>query len=556
MDSSEVLMQSLADAGVEYAFGLPGSVIMNTIDKITHIDEMDFISARHEQVATSMADGYARVTNQPGVSLAHVGPGSANQIIGVAAAYRDASPLVAISGNEDLDRLGRNIWHEWDVSGVFERFTKWNTQISNSKDTSRITRQALVKSVSGRPGPIHIDLPKDVSEAESDYSTAEQEFYDNHDLSVPFDRPWPDKKRVRKTIRLIQEAERPIFLAGGGCAWSGSGEALLRVAERLGTPVVTSNSGRGVIPETHPLSLGLIGIRGSDAANAAVDISDMVIGVGARFSGLTTDNWRLTDKTDTLVQVDIHPDEFASQYPVNVTIQADANSFLRSLEDELNSASLTNVFPEGDAKEAKEAVEKERAAFLDYPDQEKISAGQFVKTVEEEKDDDAILTVGGGVHMVFNIKQSALNPNSHLHMLSFGSMGFGFPLAMGAKLGKPDRQVVCVEGDGGFAMVMQDLETAVRYDLDVNIIIYNNFSHGTQKLRQARFFDERYLGTDVNNPSFDEIAEAFGAYGDRVERPQDLRPAVQELLAHDGPGVLDVIVDPGEWPETNTIAQI
>ena len=556
MDSSEVLMQSLADSGVEYAFGLPGSVIMNTIDKITQIDELDFISTRHEQVATSMADGYARVTNRPGVSLAHVGPGAANQVIGVAAAYRDASPLIAISGNEDLSRLGRNIWHEWDVSGVFERFTKWNTQISNSDDAARIARQALVKSVAGRPGPIHIDLPKDVSQAESSYSEAEREFYENHEISVPFDRPRPDRNRVRETIRLIREAERPIFLAGGGCAWSGGGEVLLQVAERLGTPVVTSNSGRGVIPETHPLSLGLVGIRGSDAANAAVDLADMVIGVGARFSGLTMDNWRIVDETDTLVQVDVHPDEFASQYPVDVAIQADALAFLNALADELTSDGVRGIFPEGDAKDAKEAVEKERAAFLDYPEQDAISAGQFVKTVEEEKDDDAIMTVGGGVHMVFNIKQRAFDPHSHLHMLSFGSMGFGFPLAMGAKLGRPDRQVVCVEGDGGFAMVMQDLETAVRYDLDVNVIIYNNFSHGTQKLRQARFFDERYLGTDVDNPPFDELARTFGAYGARVERPQDLRPAVKELLAHDGPGVLDVIVDPWEWPETKTIAQI
>lgn len=552
MDSSEVLIQSLDDAGIEYAFGLPGSVIMNTIDKF-HDKDIDFISTRHEQVATTMADGYARVTGRPGVSLAHVGPGSANQIIGVGAAYRDASPVIAISGNEDLPRLGRDIWHEWDVSSVFEPFTKWNTRIERGEDAARVTRQALVKSVSGRPGTIHLDLPKDVSRSDASYPDADQEFYDSQSIQMPMDRPQPDPGEIDDTIRRLEEASRPIVLAGGGCVRSEAGDVLQDAVEELRIPVVTSNSGRGVLSERHPLSLGVIGTRGTDAANEIVRDVDLVLGVGARFSALTTDNWSLIDSGTELVQVDIHPEEFANQYPVESSVMADARSYLNALLD----ADIDAGWSEDELESAKQAVEDELDEFFDYPDdKDKIGPRQLFAVIQEERDEDAIMTTGGGVHSSFGKKVRALTPHSHLKTISFGSMGYGYPMAMGAKLGAPDRQVICVEGDGGFAMVMQDLETAVRYDIGVKTIIYNNYSHGTQKLRQARLFDERYLGTDVDNPRFDRIAEEFGVTGMRVEQPKNLRGQVQELLNQDGPALLDVIVDPWEWPPTDSIAQI
>lgn len=555
MDSSEVVMQSIQDAGGEYVFGLPGSVIMNTIDKLTDM-EMEFVSTRHEQVATSMADGYARVSSKPGISLAHVGPGSANQIIGVAAAYRDASPVIAISGNEDLNRLGRNIWHEWDVQGVFERFTKWNKRITRGEDASRITRQALVKSLAGRPGPVHLDLPKDVSRETAPYPESDAAFYDQEDLTYPLVRPSPDRSTVRQTVKLLTEAEQPLILAGGGCVRSGVRAQLKRLIDRLQIPVVTSNSGRGIIPETHPLALGVAGKRGTDAANVAVEMSDLILGVGARFSALTTKNWDLIDRNTTLVQVDIHPEEFASQYPVDITTMADVGSYLEVLEEELVNAGVRDILTESETSDLKEAMEQERREFFDYSETEEIGPQQFYAVLKDERDEDAIITAGGGVHSSFAKSMPSPHAFALLQTISYGSMGFGFPLAMGAKLAAPEKQVICVEGDGGFAMVMQDLETAKRYDIDVKLLIYNNFSYGTQKLRQKRFFGERYLGTDVGNPRFDEIAEAFGIYSSRVERPGNLRASIREILDHDGPALLDVIVDPWEWPETESIAQI
>lgn len=553
MDSSEVLVRSLDDAGVEYVFGLPGSVIMNTIDKFTASDcDVEFVSVRHEQVAATMADAYARVSGKPGVTLTHVGPGAANQVIGVAAAYRDMSPVVAISGNEDRPRLGRDIWHEWDVGAIFDPITKWHAQIERGEDASRLVREALLTSVSGRPGPVHLDLPKDVSRAEADYPETDRRFYDHEDVRMPLDRPRPDPADVTRTVELVEAAEKPVILAGGGCVRSRVGDALRRVAETARLPVVTSNSGRGVLSEDHPLALGMIGVRGTDAANAVVSEADLVLGVGARFSALSTDNWTLFDDDARFVQVDVRPEELGKQYPVELGVVADARAFLEALA----GGDVTSAWADGDLEAAKRSVEDELATYFEEPDGDAIGPRQLFAVLQEERDADAIVTSGGGVHSTFNKKQRATDPHTHLETISFGSMGFGFPLALGAKLAAPDRQVLCVEGDGGFAMVMQDLETANRYDIDVKTVIYNNFSHGTQKLRQARFFDERYLGTDVDNPRFDRIAEEFGVTGLRAESPDELRDRVRALLATDGPALLDVIVDPWEWPDTSSIAQI
>ncbi|MWV38499.1 thiamine pyrophosphate-binding protein [Natrialba sp. INN-245] len=554
MDAAEAIVQSLDDAGIEYVFGLPGSVIMNVIDKF-HESDVEFVSTRHEQVATSMADGYARVTGRPGVTLVHVGPGAANQVVGLGAAYRDASPIVAIAGNEDLERLGRDIWHEWDVENVLDPITKWTGQVRRGDDAARIVRTGLVKSVSETPGPVFIDLPKDVSREKSTYNDAQKSFYDHNELSVPFSRPEPHSADVECTLHLLEDATKPLVLAGGGCVRSGSGDALKTFVENTGIPVVTSNSGRGILDETSSWSLGVVGRRGSDGANEALGQADLVLGIGARFSGLTTSNWTRPDPETTLVQVDIDSAELASQYPVECPVTADARAFLESITDRAGNIDLS--WEEEVISEYRDRVRTERAAFFAYEtDAESIGPQRLFATILEEKDDDAIVTQGGGVHASFNARQPAADPHSHLHAISFGGMGYGFPFALGAKLGAPDRQVICVEGDGGFTMVIQDLETAVRYDIDVKIVVYNNFSHGTQKLRQARLFDERYLGTDVENPSFAGVADQFGMYGATVSDPSELRPALGEVLDHDGPALLDVLVDPTVWPSTDDIAQI
>lgn len=555
MDTSEVLMRSFEDAGVEYVFGLPGSVVMNTIDKLSQLD-MTFISTRHEQVATTMADGYARVTGKPGITLAHVGPGAANQIVGMAAAHRDASPVIAVTGNEDRGRLGRDIWHEWDVLGVFDRFTKWSTRIERGTDTARIARQSLVKSVAGRPGPVHVDLPKDVAREDASYSETERTFYDAHDLQFPFARPEPGRDRIDAVVERLEASIQPLLLVGGGAIRSRAGTAVRAIAEALDVPVATSMSGRGVIPETHNLSLGMVGNRGTDAANRALGAADCVVAIGARFSALTTQNWSLLDENATLVQVDIHPEEFASQYPIDIAVQADARRFTESLVDRLATKSISGGWPNDDHRAYTALVDEELDAFFDVVESEAIDPRHLFKVLQRELDSDAITTTGGGVHAAFNVKRRAADPFSHLGTVSFGAMGYGFPLALGAKLGAPDRQTVCVEGDGGFMMVIQDLETAVRYDIDVKVLVYNNYSHGTQKLRQLEFFDERYLGTDVGNPPFDAVAEEFGATGFRVEDPAKLQTTIRAWLEADGPAVLDVIADPTVWPSTDSIAQI
>lgn len=546
MRGSRILADTLEACGVEYAFGLAGSAILGLLDEIGQSD-VEFVTTRHEQVATGMATGYALASRRPTVSIAHVGPGAANQILGVAAAYRDNIPVIAISGNEPSHRLGMGVRHEWDVDGVFERFTKHNVQVTADRPGQQI-RDALLRSVTGVPGPIHIDFPRDLEEA--DLPAPDERDLDKlreRDLRASTTRSRPPAEAVDRTVDLLVGAERPLVIAGSEIRWADAAEPLRRFAETVDVPVASTKAARGALPESHRLSLGPVGRPGMEPTNDYLREADLVLAVGARLSDLNTLNWELVSRDAAIVHATMRARELDRHYLPDVNALADPASFLSDLTDAVERNGAPSFTDE--AASAKEAYEAARERFLD-PEIEPVEVGadprKVVVALDREAGDYA-LTTGGGVHAHFPNRLPVEDLNGTFVTANFAGMSQGFPLAMGAQLAL-DCPVIAFEGDGGFTMVMQDMETAVREDIPVKIVVLNNGSYMSQRARQRRYYGERYTGSTFSNPDFAAVAEDFGMFGRRVTSDDEIPDAVDGLLSTGGPGLLEVQVDP--WLDT------
>lgn len=546
MRGSRILADTLEACGVEYAFGLAGSAILGLLDEIGQSD-VEFVTARHEQVATSMAAGYALASRRPTVSIAHVGPGAANQVLGVAAAYRDNIPVVAISGNEPSHRLGMGVRHEWDVGGVFEEFTKHNVQVTDDRPAQQI-RDAVLRSVTGVPGPVHIDFPRDLEEADLPApDDRDLRRLRERDLQASTTRSRPPVDAVERTVDLLHGAERPLVVAGSEIRWADAAEPLERFAEAVDAPVATTKAARGALSESHRLSLGPVGRPGMDPTNDYLREADLVLAVGARLSDLNTVNWELISRDTAIVHATMRARELDRHYLPDVNALADPASFLSDLTGAIEGNGAPSFADEAAA--AKEAYEAARERFLD-PEIEPVEEGadprKLVVALDREAGDYA-LTTGGGVHAHFPNRLPVEDLNGTFVTANFAGMSQGFPLAMGAQLAL-DVPVVAFEGDGGFTMVMQDMETAVREEIPVKIVVLNNGSYMSQRARQRRYYEGRYTGSTFSNPDFAAVAEEFGMFGRRVTADDEIPDAVDGLLSTDGPGLLEVHVDP--WLDT------
>lgn len=551
MRGAEIAVKALARAGVRYVFGLVGTTVLDLLDAIYREPGMEFISVRHEQTAASMADGYARTTGGLGVCMAHAGPGAANLVLGVAAAYKDSSPLIAITGNEATAKLGRDSWHELDHLALFRPITKLGLQARSAEEVAGVMKTALEAALRGRPGPVHIDLPMDASRMEAK----------GLDLDAvlsfsPPPSPPPDPRLVEQVAHLLLEARRPTLLAGGGLSGSGAWEDLRELAERLSIPVVLTHMARGALPEDHPLVLGPVGSFGIEPANRAVREADLVLAVGSSLSDITTYNWTLLSPGTQIVQVDIDPDRLGRHYPADVGVLADARAFLSALNDRLkdllSSGAGQPLAPASSRlEELRGLAAAEREAFFREPDGRgmPIAPQRVIRELEGILPEEALVAVGGGMHTLFGSRLTIRRPRSYLNSVGLGAMGFAFPAAMGALLAQPGRPAVALVGDGDFGMVLQDLETAVRCQIPVKVIVFNNGAYGALKLMQRAAFAQRYIGVDFGNPDFARLAELFGAQGCRVEEPGNLQPALEALLRSDRPAVLDVVVDPWAVPK-------
>ncbi|MEM2282221.1 MAG: biosynthetic-type acetolactate synthase large subunit [Candidatus Hadarchaeales archaeon] len=539
LTGSEILWKCLKAEGVKHMFGIPGGAIIHAYDVLYSETELQHILVRHEQAAAHAADGYARASGKPGVCVTTSGPGATNLVTGILNAYMDSSPVIAISGQVSTSLLGLDAFQEADMLSVMLPITKHNFIVQRVEDLPKIVRQAFLIATSGRPGPVHIDLPRNVQTAK-----AEVEIPAKVEINK-YIRLEPKPYEILQAVNLLVKAERPLIMAGGGVILSNASQELVELAELLGAPVVTTLQGKGSIPEDHPLSLGMLGMHGRMAANLAVTECDLLLAVGTRFSDRSTGDVRFFAPRAKIIHIDVDPVELGKIVKPEVAIRADAKRALRKLIE-----ALVSRWQKGKVEEWGKRIQqmkRELAPKMDY-DNVPLKPQRVIKEIGETLGPDGIVvTEVGQCEMWAGHFYCVRKPRHFIASGGLGTMGFGFPASMGAKVARPECTVVNIAGDGSFLMNSQELATCVVNKIAVVNCIFNNRYLGMVKQWQDLFFGKRrsqtYLG---ESPDFVRLAEAYGAWGDRAERPGEVGEKLKEAIDSGKPAVLDIPIDPDE----------
>ena len=532
---TDILVDALIREGVDTLFGYPGAALLPVLDRL-YDGAVRFVLARHEQGAAHMADGYARATGRVGVCMATSGPGATNLTTGIATAHMDSVPLVAITGQVKTDLIGNDAFQEADVTGIMRPITKHAYLVREVGELARVVRQAFHVARTGRPGPVVIDLPVDVT-------TAEHTGEPDTSLRLPGYKPSTrgHARQIRRAAEAIDGAARPVVYAGGGVVASGAAAELRALAEAGRLPVTTTLMGLGAFPGDHPLWLGMLGMHGTPTANHAVMGSDLIVAVGARFDDRVTGPLESFAPEARIVHIDIDPSSISKNIQVHIPVVGDAAAILREL------VPLVGPAP-------REPWHRQIAAWRDHhpvgyeADGPGIKPQAVIEQLCRLTPDDAIIATDVGQHQMWTaLFYTFRQPRTLLTSGGLGTMGYGFPAALGAQVGCPERLVACVAGDGSFQMNMQELTTAAAYGLAVKVILLNNGCLGMVRQWQELFYDRRYSQTVLErNPDFVRLAEACGATGLRVADRADLGDALARTLATDGPVVLDVHIEPEE----------
>jgi len=545
MSGAEALVETLKREGVRVVFGIIGGAIMPVYD-VLRDSGIRHVLVRHEQCAAHAADGYARALGRPGVCMATSGPGATNLVTGIATAYMDSSPVIAITGqvnrrsSNTAYMIGRDAFQEADIIGITTPITKYNYQLTSVSEVPRVVKEAFYIATTGRPGPILLDFPKDIQT-----ERAEVEFPGKVEIRgyKPVTNPHP--LQVKKAVDALLEAERPVILAGGGVILSNATPELLEVAEFLMAPVVTTFMGKGAIPENHPLSLGCIGMHGSRVANRVILDADVLLAVGTRFGDRSTGTLDTFCRDAKIIHIDIDSAEIGKNVDVDIPIVADAKKALRVLYEVLASRAEkkgeTAWFRR--VKELKEQYEE----LLESRDEE-LKPPRLLRELRKIIPEDSIVTTEVGQNQMWaSLYFKTYKPRTFISSGGLGTMGFGFPAAIGAKTARPDRFVVDIAGDGSFRMTEQELATSVIEDIPVTVVILNNSTLGMVAQWQRLFFDERYVAVDLKGiPDFVKLAEAYGAQGVRVGSLKEFVKAVKEAMRLDVTTVIDVPIPPEE----------
>ena len=539
LTGSKALLEALKAEHVRHIFGIPGGAIIPVYDALYDEHEIHHILTRHEQGAAHAADGYARALGKPGVCMTTSGPGATNLTTGILNAYMDSSPVIAISGQMPTPMLGSDAFQEADMLSLMLPVTKHNFIVHKIGELPAVVRLAFRIATTGRPGPVHIDLPKNVQ-------------VDKADLKIPADIKYeknlkfnPSAEDVRKAVDMLANAEQPVIYAGGGVIWSEASAELVELAELLGAPVATSLLGKGTIPEDHPLSLGMLGMHGRMAANLAVTESDVLLGVGVRFSDRATGDVRHFAPKAKIIHIDIDPVEIGKIVRVDLPIVGDARRSLAAI-----IKGLRIQVKRGRTSEWLRRIKKMReelAPRMDY-DEIPIKPQRAIKEIMGVLDDDAIVVTEVGQCQMWAAHFCQIKkPRHFISSGGLGTMGFGFPAAMGAKVACPKCDVVNIAGDGSFLMNSQELATVVVNKINVVSCIFNNGYLGMVKQWQDMFFQKRRSAVNLGkSPDFVKLAEAYGAWGDRAVRPGEIAPKLREALRCGKPAVLDIPIDPDE----------
>ena len=540
MTGAQAIIASLEAEGVDTIFGYPGGQAIKIYDALYDSKQIHHVLARHEQGATHMADGYARATGKVGVVLVTSGPGATNTVTGIATAYMDSIPMVVITGQVTRGVIGTDSFQESDIVGITMPVVKHSFLLQSTDDLTRTFREAFYIASTGRPGPVLIDIP-------SDLSGAEMVFHYPDSVSLPSYKPTyrGNARQVKQAAELIQKAERPLLYAGGGIVTSHACAELTELAERMQIPVVTTLMGKGAMRCSNPLNLGPVGMHGSKYANMAVTECDLLIAVGARFSDRVTGKVSEFAPHAKVIHIDIDPAEIGKIINPVVPIVGDAKGVLAAINERLAKADaqpIDRAWVE-DVFSWRERWPFYTSDFSDYPNA--IAPEVVLHKLSQKLDPEAsIVTTEVGQHQMWahqNIHRE--HARTFISSGGLGTMGFGFPAAIGAKIGCPESEVVCVAGDGSFQMNSQEMATAKINDVPVKVLIIDNRALGMVHQWQSLFYNKRYSFTELaDNPDFVKLADAYGWRAHRVEKPEDVDAALNEMLASKEPYLLDVMI--------------
>ncbi|WP_199450897.1 acetolactate synthase 3 large subunit [Vibrio harveyi] len=530
LSGAEMVVQSLIEESVEQIFGYPGGSVLDIYDALhAKTDQIKHVLVRHEQAATHMADGYARATGKPGVVLVCSGPGATNTITGIATAYMDSIPMIVISGNVPNNLIGNDAFQECDIVGVSRPVVKHSFLVKKAEDIPETIKKAFYISTTGRPGPVVIDLPKDIL---------------NPQIKLPYEYPESismrsykpttsgHKGQIKKALKSLVEAKKPVLYIGGGAVISGAHEHIQTLSEQLNLPVVSTLMGLGAFPGTHKNSLGMLGMHGTYEANMAMHEADLIFGIGVRFDDRTTNNLEKYCPNAKVMHIDIDPSSISKNVKVDLPIVGSAEKVLATMVGLLNEQGNNNDQEAIGQWWEDIQVWRDRNCLAYETSPERIKPQQVIETLHKLTKGDAYVASDVGQHQMFAALYYLFNkPRRWINSGGLGTMGFGLPAGMGVKFAMPEEEVVVVTGDGSIQMNIQELSTAMQYDIPVKIINLNNRFLGMVKQWQDIIYQGRHSNSYMSSvPDFAAIAEAYGHVGIRIETPDQLEAGLQKAL--------------------------
>ncbi len=538
---SEAVLRCLVEEGVDTIFGYPGGAIMPIYDALYgYQDQLRHILVRHEQGATHAAQGYARVTGRPGVVFATSGPGATNLITGIADAQIDSTPMVCITGQVFSTLLGTDAFQETDVLGISMPVTKWNYQVTDVTELPAVMAKAFFIAKNGRPGPVLIDITKDVQQAKFEFSYKKCTSLRSY---APY--PKPDKQAVQEAADLINNAKKPYILAGHGIMISGAQAEFKAFVEKAGIPVASTLLGLSAFPCDHPLYVGYLGMHGNYGPNVKTNECDVLIAIGMRFDDRVTGDLKAYAKQAKVIHIEIDPSEIDKNVKTAVAINADAKEALNALLPLVEAKRHDNwiaEFKECDKIEHEKVIQK-----AIHPTGDELNMSEVVHLISEMTGGEAIVVTDVGQHQMVTSRYYKYKvSDSNVTSGGLGTMGFALPAAMGSKIGQPNREVIAIIGDGGFQMTLQELGTIFQFNIGCKIVILNNSFLGMVRQWQQLFHEKRYSCTEMVNPDFVAIAKGFGLAADKVATRDKIKQALQTMLDHQGPYLLEVVVEKEE----------
>ena len=538
MSGADAIINSLIDEGVDYIFGYPGGANMPMYDSLHQIgeDKIKHILARHEQGAIHSAQGYARSSGKVGVVFATSGPGATNIITGIADAYLDSTPLVCITGQVNASLLGSDAFQETDITGITSPVTKWNYQLTKEDEIVDVIAKAFYIAKSGRPGPVLVDVSKDIQFKDVEYAFEKCSYVKSY-IALPK----IDAEEIKEAAEAINNAKKPMIIFGQGIILSEAEKELKELVEKADIPAANTFLGISALDTDHPNAVGMVGMHGNYAPNLKTNECDVLIAIGMRFDDRITGDLDQYAKQAKVIHFDIDKSEFHKNVKASITVLGDAKESLIDILPLINKnehKAWKQEFADLEAIEKKEIWDE----ILD-PTEGDITMAEVVRRVSELTNNEAVVVTDVGQHQMFACRYSKFkNSKSFISSGGLATMGFGLPAAIGAKIGAPDKQVVCFSGDGGFQMTMQELGTIMEYGVNVKQIVLNNSYLGMVRQWQDLFFDKRYASTPMKSPDFGKVTDAYGIAYKKVTERDNLLESLKEMLDHDGSYVLEVTV--------------